>query len=58
MSKEAKQERLEKMIREELIENSSDRVSPGAPGVTYRSSTSLRQQDDLARVSSGMKNKQ
>ncbi|CAF0929169.1 unnamed protein product [Adineta ricciae] len=31
LSKEAKQERLEKMIREELIENIPDRLSPGAP---------------------------
>ncbi|UJR37362.1 hypothetical protein I4U23_030070 [Adineta vaga] len=55
LSKEAKHERLEKMIREELIENSSDRQSPGAPSSVYRSSTSLRHEDEFSRIPSGMK---
>ncbi|CAF1550524.1 unnamed protein product [Adineta ricciae] len=50
LSKEAKQERLEKMVREELIENIPDRLSPGAPGVTYRSSTSVRHEDDFTKI--------
>ena len=55
MSKEDKQERLEKMIREQLIENIPDRLSPGAPGVGYRSSTSVRDEDDFTRALSGTK---
>jgi hypothetical protein len=72
MSKEAKQERLEKMIRDELEENNSARQTPvqslltqntpGAPNSVYnQSSTSLRRgpgEDERSRPFSGMEGNQ
>ncbi len=44
LNKEAKQERLEKMIRDAFEDNNSDHQTPGAPTTaSYHSSTSLRQ---------------
>lgn len=60
MSKDEKQARLEKMIREQLDDNNSDRQTPGAPNTTtYHSSTSLRSEQnhgkERSRPSSAMK---
>ena len=60
MSKDEKQARLEKMIREQLDEKNFDQQTPGAPNTpTYHSSTSLRSEQgngkERSRPSSAMK---
>ncbi|CAF0954574.1 unnamed protein product [Adineta steineri] len=42
LNEEHKQERIEKMIREELLENNFDRQTPGAPRYGYQSAPSAR----------------